>query len=61
MHTYRDRADLNSDMKHGVEWTVYFVIASGEFVILSKHTHLDDAMSRVNYLNGGSGLTAPGR
>jgi hypothetical protein len=61
MHTYRDSADLNSEMKHGVEWTVLFDTGRQDVVILSKHTSLDAAMSRVNYLNGGSGSTAPGR
>ena len=60
MHTYRDSADLDSRIARGTEWTVMFVTGP-DFIILIKHTTLDAAMSRVNFLNGGSGLTAPGR
>ena len=60
MHIYRDSADLNATIKRGTEWTVGFYTGS-EFWPLSEHKHLDDAMSRVNYLNGGTGSTAPGR
>jgi hypothetical protein len=61
MHTYRDSADLNSDVRHFTEWSVgYFEPAFSDgrranFHVLSKHTTEKDAMRHVNYLNGGEG------
>jgi hypothetical protein len=74
MHTYRDSADLNSEIKRGTEWTVGYywrspdvnvlgdtIHGGDEFMSLSRHKTEDGAMRRVNYLNGGTGSTMPGR